>query len=400
MPITWKNLGQSSNSGNSLIANSSDTITGGIKSLQQAAQSMQDSEISQYKQEGKDNTAKAFNQLSSLKADDTDGRVALLKSYTGQNVDEQALAKVNFNQSGSGAINEQLKLETKRENIANQKAIDAYGPFDTTGLTVKEFSSQLQGTLRNDESLTESQKTDIYVNQYKRFGDRLALANQEAQLKKLNNPTITPNNSWTKLDANTLYNKETSETKALNTAGSDTSNLTVNPDTGKPFTGAQDKAYGFYQRAIKSIDILDNIVAEGFNPADIAENAAAGVPLAGNILASKEHQQYYQALDDVLKAVLRDESGAAIPESEISSYRETYSPRIGDSSEVVIQKRNSLDALINQFKVKSGNRNFSPVAPVTNTIQESAGNADVPEGTSVQLDDATKAAYDKYGVKH
>lgn len=399
MPITWKNLGQSSNTGNSLIANASDTVTGGIKSLQQAAQSMQDSEISQYKQEGKDNTAKAFNQLSSLKADDADGRVALLKSFAGQNVDQQGLAKANYNQSGSGAITEQLKLDSTRENIANQKAIDSYAPMDTSGMTVKEFSSKLQSTLRNDESLTEVQKREVYANQFKMFGDSLALANQEAQLNKINNPITKPNSSWDKLDNNTLYNKVTGETKPIRATGSstDNSNATINPDTSKPYTGAQDKAYGFYQRAVKSVNILDGVVEEGFNPADIVEKAKAGIPVVGNIAASKEHQQYYQALDDVLKAVLRDESGAAIPDSEIASYRETYSPRIGDSQEVVTQKRNSLDTLINQFKVKSGNRNFSSDASTfvsqfnpSGGIQPSAGNADVPEGDA--------AIYSQYGL--
>jgi len=396
MAITWRNIGQSSNSGNNLISGASDTIAGGLDALRNAAQSVSDEQSRQYREDGKDNTAKAFNQLASLKADDTDGRVALLKSFAGQNIDQQALAKANFSQSGSAAITQQLKLETERENIANQKAIDSYVPIDTKDMSVKEFSSMLQNSLRKDESLTEGQKNDIYLNQYKRFGDRLALANQEAQLKKLKNPTVKPSNTWTKLDANTLYNQVTGETKAVEGTASvaGNGNLTVNPDTGKPFLGAQDKAYGFYQRAIKSRDILDNIVAKGFNPADLSEKAAAGVPFAGNILASKEHQQYYQALDDVLKAVLRDESGAAIPESEIASYRETYSPRIGDSSEVVTQKRNSLDALINQFKVKSGNRNFSSDTSIP------APKQGVPEGANAELDEKTKAAYDKYGVSY
>ena len=102
-------------------------------------------------------------------------------------------------------------------------------------------------------------------------------------------------------------------------------------------------------------------------------------------------------MDDVLKAVLRDESGAAIPDSEIASYRETYSPRIGDSQEVVTQKRNSLDTLINQFKVKSGNRNFSSNTSTfisqfnpSGGVQPSAGNTDVPESDA--------AIYSQYGL--
>ena len=404
--ITWRNMPTTNfNSGNSLIKAGSDSIGDGIKALQQSAQDIQDSEISEYNKEGLDNTTQAFNQLSQLKADDTQGRVDLLKSFAGQNIDHQALARANASQSGTNAIHEQLKLDATRENIANQKAIDSFLSFDSSGMSVKDFSSELQRVLRDDELLTENQKSEIYTNQFKKFGDSLALAAQEAQLNKLNNPVIKPNNSWTKLDANTLYNKETGETKALTNTGSSDSKSNINPDTGKPYTIAQNKAYGFYERANKSRAILDELVSNGYNPADLVEKAKAGTPLIGNIVASKEHQKYYQALDDILKAVLRDESGAAIPDSEIASYRETYSPRIGDSAEVVIQKRNSLDALINQFKVKSGKRDFSNDTSINRSeikfgAQPSAGNSDVPEGTTIVLDAATKAAYDKYGVSY
>ncbi len=72
MAITWRNMGQSTNSGNSLIAGASDTIASGLKTIQSAAQSVTDEQIRQYDTQADINTAGILSDIGSLDQDGID----------------------------------------------------------------------------------------------------------------------------------------------------------------------------------------------------------------------------------------------------------------------------------------------------------------------------------------
>lgn len=100
-------------------------------------------------------------------------------------------------------------------------------------------------------------------------------------------------------------------------------------------TDAQRKVYGFYTRAQ---DAENNVQAALPNVADLAQGALP------NFLQGPNYQQYKQAADAWIKAVLRQESGAAIPPDEINSYMKTYFPQVGDSQATIQQKAESRQA--------------------------------------------------------
>ena len=58
-----------------------------------------------------------------------------------------------------------------------------------------------------------------------------------------------------------------------------------------------------------------------------------------NAVASPERQQVVQAQRNFVNAILRVESGAAVSESEFNNAQKQYFPQVGDSKEVLEQKR-------------------------------------------------------------
>lgn len=63
MAITWRNIGQASNQGNSLISGAADTITEGLGSIRNAAREVSQEQIRQYNVQGDTNTADILNQI-------------------------------------------------------------------------------------------------------------------------------------------------------------------------------------------------------------------------------------------------------------------------------------------------------------------------------------------------
>ncbi len=93
MAITWKNIGQSANSGNSLIAGASDTIAQGINSIQAAAQSVTDEQNRQYETQADVNTANILSDINRLDQDGVDNfDVGALSNQFGSQFDATGVA--------------------------------------------------------------------------------------------------------------------------------------------------------------------------------------------------------------------------------------------------------------------------------------------------------------------
>lgn len=86
--------------------------------------------------------------------------------------------------------------------------------------------------------------------------------------------------------------------------------------------------------------VLDKLESEGMNMSAIGNQAdtalAGGI---GNAIASPRAQQARQAQKQWAEQMLRMQTGAAAPEPEVVRVVSTYFPQIGDSAEVVAQKR-------------------------------------------------------------
>lgn len=115
----------------------------------------------------------------------------------------------------------------------------------------------------------------------------------------------------------------------------------------KDMTDAQSKALLFGARMKASNEILDKLAEKGTNMPSVIKLAADRVPLIGDatgaiantVVASKAQQQVEQAQRDFINAVLRRESGAVISDSEFLNARKQYFPSVGDTPEVIAQKR-------------------------------------------------------------
>ena len=119
--------------------------------------------------------------------------------------------------------------------------------------------------------------------------------------------------------------------------------------TEKTKTTADEKiSYGYYNRMLGA---EENIKKLGeFDSASVWERFKG----LTNITSSPELQQYRQAADDWIRAKLRRESGAVIADSEMAKEYEIYFPRIGDSQEVIDQKRGAREEAERSMKTASG----------------------------------------------
>jgi len=112
-------------------------------------------------------------------------------------------------------------------------------------------------------------------------------------------------------------------------------------DASKPLNDVQAKALQFGARMQTASQNLEQLAGRGVDrPGDIKRAAdAIGLGAAANWTQSPEQQQVEQSQRDYVNAVLRRESGAAIADHEFDNARKQYFPQIGDSPEVIAQKR-------------------------------------------------------------
>lgn len=90
------------------------------------------------------------------------------------------------------------------------------------------------------------------------------------------------------------------------------------------------------QQALQQIEALEQSGEEVYDRTGIG----AGIEtIAPNAARSGKRQQYDQAALQLINSLLRAESGATITEAEIAKAREQYIPRLGETPEVVEQKR-------------------------------------------------------------
>lgn len=120
------------------------------------------------------------------------------------------------------------------------------------------------------------------------------------------------------------------------------------PATGKPFTRptdgkekdlteAQAKASTFLGQMRSASSTLEKIGADQTALSMQAETALAGGPM--NIAIREKAQRVRQSQDQWSEAYLRFKTGAATTPAEISNNRRTFFPVLGDSPEVIAQKK-------------------------------------------------------------
>jgi hypothetical protein len=152
----------------------------------------------------------------------------------------------------------------------------------------------------------------------------------------------------------------------------------------KPLTEAQGNATAFGMRMAESNKLLKNLEDKGITNTGLirqALGATVGVlPLVGDKLQSavkasmnplpgvlggpsSGQQEYDQAKQNFITAVLRKESGAAIGVSEFKTEDEKYFPQAGDTDKVIAQKQAARELAIKAMGIQAGPQGARNIAP-------------------------------------
>jgi len=118
----------------------------------------------------------------------------------------------------------------------------------------------------------------------------------------------------------------------------------------KPPTGAQQTVAGYASRMDNANKMLDNLEQVGSSML----GTVSGQGWFPNVLKSSERQQMEQAQRDFINAKLRQESGAAIAQSEFDSASKQYFPQPGDNAAVIEQKRRNREQVIASMQQAAG----------------------------------------------
>jgi hypothetical protein len=182
---------------------------------------------------------------------------------------------------------------------------------------------------------------------------------------------------------------------------------------GKPLTEQQANAVQFASRMKANNKVIDDLFANGFNPAPV-NLKNIGNSLAPNMLKGEKFQQYDAAKQNWIAAVLRKESGAAISQSEFTGANKQYFPQVGDAPSVIAQKsrlrklaedamttsageqgRQAVSTLTAGHSLSSDSP--APVAPVSNGSAPVSNATNLQEGEKLfkNPDDPTKVIIQK-----
>lgn len=121
-----------------------------------------------------------------------------------------------------------------------------------------------------------------------------------------------------------------------------------NASTNKTLTEAQRKANGYASRMAEANALIANYESLG------SEKKGLITQFLPNMLKSDERQAMEQAQRNFINATLRQESGAAIAETEFESAKKQYFPQPGDSQLVIDQKRANRQTTINGMMGEAG----------------------------------------------
>lgn len=115
--------------------------------------------------------------------------------------------------------------------------------------------------------------------------------------------------------------------------------------------------------------------SQSYDPASLS-STKNNLPnwMGGNLIRSKEAQLYEQAKTNFLTAVLRKESGATIQPSEFETGNAQYFPMVGDSPEVIAQKRQNRETAIRLIQSAGGIKNET--IPANPTSMNNSGGWD------------------------
>ena len=136
-------------------------------------------------------------------------------------------------------------------------------------------------------------------------------------------------------------------------------------EKSQKFDQNQTKAAGFGSRMLFNEGVLRNVIAQGYilNVEDVAKIRTMATLGLGMIGIDPLAQQFHVAAQNWVAAQLREESGAAIAASEYADALLQYFPVVGDSKEVLDQKRALRETATKGMIQASGMDAFKSIYP-------------------------------------
>lgn len=158
--------------------------------------------------------------------------------------------------------------------------------------------------------------------------------------------------SWQRFDTaegSWAFNPKTLEVRPLQAPGG--GRLTPRPTgTNRP-SEMQARMRVAYSRAIPALQRIESFLNESGR---IPETSFLDKVTPGRYFQPEDVQAYNQAAEAIASAILRIESGAAISEHEIRSYKKQFIPQPGDKPEVIQQKLDALRVTLEAIRQAAG----------------------------------------------
>jgi muramidase (phage lysozyme) len=124
-----------------------------------------------------------------------------------------------------------------------------------------------------------------------------------------------------------------------------------NPVANPKLTEGQSKDLNY---ALRGEDLLPLLEEQDKALTEFFSANASKVPVVGNLLKSDQYRQAEQTGRELLAAILRKDTGAAVTEGEMSLYSGMYLPQPGDDQKTIEQKRAGRSRAIEGIKLGIG----------------------------------------------
>jgi len=254
-------------------------------------------------------------------------------ALTGQKSNVMDILKDNVNRAVARQKEELAKKQKSAERISNglQKALDRFEDMPKAEAALKAVVyDKLDKRIEMIENMTQSQRVKANA-QVARAELRSEMAKQQQTLEAAS--------------MRQYQNQLAQANRQREVIKSQPQNRLV--------------AAGFAARMMDAEDVFKNLQERGFNRADISSGLGSLLP---NVARSNESLMQDQAERNFVNAVLRQESGAAIAESEFESAVRQYFPRAGDTPEVIRQKEENRKTAIASLASAGGEQNLKEIA--------------------------------------
>jgi hypothetical protein len=222
------------------------------------------------------------------------------------------------------------------------KGIDNSGFYTSSGKPRWSYLNELPPeAVKNWQSLSYDQKAAVVQQMFIREGGKGDLLQGGGVIDNLVQQVIANPQVFQTLSAN----QQQAVTARMAQKG-----IQIPANLAKP-SDTQNQASTYATRVKQSGDVLDNLTGSitSYNP--VGFKAEIKLP---SYLQSSQIKQYQQAGRNLINAILRRESGAAISSGEFENAYAQYLPVPGDDDKTVAQKKQNREAILNGLIQSAG----------------------------------------------